>query len=364
MPLLALVPFDRLERWSVLGIVVSVAAILAWAWARTRGRVQPSRGCIADAIALAVVSCTVLILEARPMRSAGTIVDLDAAVPWRHVDGFEPIPVFGRPTCWYSCCQGPDDNWLIPASPDDMDAMVTREVVRPRDGRSVPLASLGTPSGRDALSGILQKRLRTRFVERDGDRTYSFHALGYDAFENYPSPPWLVLVIDGRTSAATLRTVLEAAESAGARSVCALGDPFAQVRGEVERLSASNAPAAFTRFATLPGARLVSFETALPNGAADRDDRLLHATVRGPGTFVLQPRARAGAPERIPERSAPRFEQISYDIRERQILDPQNAYLALGSTATAADFFDAADRAAEFGFVPVVVLGREFPWDR
>ncbi|MBI2898185.1 MAG: AgmX/PglI C-terminal domain-containing protein [Deltaproteobacteria bacterium] len=391
-------PVTALERWGAVLAVVPALALAAWAFSRAR----PSAGRIAGAVALALAAALVVGLDSWAIGSAGESLAHASAPSWSEVEGFQPIALDG------------DDGETTAK------AVVGVDDVAPRGGQPIAVASVVTPGGAAALTAAFTALLREpgpsdpfaveergppdvegHMGERQageegsmgrGDAQKSPSRYGIRGPADSPDPelarqsaresvrralsdpiglppstdlfgpasppqtPALALAVDARVNAATLAAILRAAQTAGARSVRVIGTASSETDPARARETVSSVPL-LAPLAVAPRSRLVLLGGSLPEGWADRDERLLHATVAGPGPLRLEPRAGAGDPVLV----APRSPGSPSRRFGEEPIHPSVAYLSIGPGASAATFFDAADRVAVAGLLPLVVLGPTTP---
>ena len=304
-----MIPAQLASTWGALAALLPVLGV--GGWAVMRGGLSGGR--IAGGIAAIVVAAIFPASHAAVNATVRAAMAGVGATPWDAAAEFSPIGFTGDGYC---------EEARVLLSPG---------------GVSAPGAPVVALSDAAAVANVLRPALNP--VPSDD----------YVLAPPDSQTPRLSVAIDARVNSVALRSFVDHARAAGARSLCVVGTrgdgPTAAEQELVER----NAPLLAPFTTALAGVQVAFADEA----TAAQDPVLYHATVNGPGTVTLTPRAGATAPPRelSPAPTDP------YGFAERMRTDDGSAYLAIGDGTTARDYVIAASLAAEAGLTPVVVTG-------
>lgn len=351
---------------------LGLAALILAGWAVSRAR--PSIGTIIGGAA--VVFAAVLVVGADIAADVATEHDVAAMMltPWHGVEGFSPAMV--------GMTDEPADGPPV--------AVITTDRILPFGGQPIPVTSLGTPAGRTAVAEALRTALarleagsasdgpdtpdwlRERPTPDDGRpfnppatdaeaAAAAARAMGLlDELLAEPAPPnprpSMALAIDARVPASVLRQLMEAARTAGARSLVLVGTG-ARVTPEAMTRLEEQAPL-IAAISQSVGGVTVLLESAVSAGYADVDPLLWHATVTGRAEGQLTTRTGTGrAPMAIPGERADRWSRRHRYGDEAPAEPRPIAYLALADDATSESLAVFAEAAMAASLQPLVLVG-------
>ena len=302
-----LVPAQLASTWGALAALLPVLGV--GGWAAMRGGLSGGR--VAGGVAAILVAA---ILPASHAAVSSYTRDAMAGVgntPWAQVASFQPISIPGDGYC---------EQARVTVSPDGL---------RVDNGGAVSVTDAAAVA--NALRPALDPVPSDDYVIAPPDE----------------HTPRLAVAIDASVTAGALRAFAEHARAAGARSLCVVGTRGEGVTAAERAIVERNAPLLAPFVQSFGGVEVAFVD---PNAAAE-DPVLYHATVTGPGTVTLTPRAGATA---TPIELAPPSDPYGFAERMRE---GDAAYVALGDGATAGDWVVAAAHAAQLGLDPVIVIG-------